>query len=119
MPDGAFKYEDDLLKHYIRVHGWLPLCQTRKQLLQQRRPRLRRRLRYFTFCAVNAVDVLMLDVANVINRSRTDKFDTVFFFDRTPELVFQTQLRIPGSYGFAGKFVETVLSPLVAGDPLA
>jgi hypothetical protein len=115
---GPFKYEDDLLKHYVRINGWLPLCRGRRERLQARAAKLRRRLRYFTFCAVNAVDVLMLDVANVLTRSTTDRFDTVYFFDRTPDLVAQTQLRIPGSIGFVGSFVETVLAAIEGGNPL-
>jgi hypothetical protein len=116
---GPFKYEDDLLKHYVRVNGWLPLCRYRYERLQGRAMKRRRRLRYFTFCAVNAVDVLMLDLANVISRSSTDRFDTVYFFDRTPEAVAQTQQRIPGAVGFVGSFVETVLEPVRGGNPLA
>jgi hypothetical protein len=68
---------------------------------------------------VNAVDVLMLDVAKVIHCSPAGKFDTVFFFDRTIDHVAETLLRIPGSVGFAGKFTETVLAPLDERDPLA
>ncbi len=119
MAAGAFKFEDDPLKHYVRTRGWLPLCRERHRQLQGRKPRDRRRLRYFTFCAVNAVDVLMLDVAKVIRPSAAGRFDTVCFFDRTVELVAQTQLRVPGSIGFAGSFVETVLTPLTAANPLA
>jgi len=119
MAAGGFKFEDDLLKHYVRVKGWLPLCLERKRRLQARNTKYRRQLRYFTFCAVNAVDVLMLDLAGVIARSPTGRFDTVYFFDRSAELVAQTQQRIPGSIGFAGNFVETVLTPIVGSDPLA
>jgi hypothetical protein len=61
----------------------------------------------------------MLDVAKVITRSRVGRFDTVYYFDRTPELVAETAHRIPGSIGFAGNFLETVLTPVVLGDPLA
>ena len=50
--------------------------------------------------------------------SSTGRFDTVYFFDRTPELVAQTQQRIPGSIGFVGSFVETVLAPIAGGNPL-
>src|SRR5260370_41901290 len=113
------KFEDDHVKQYVRTRGWLPLCRERHRQLQGRKPRDRRRLRYFTFCAVNAVDVLMLDVAKVIRPSAAARFDTVCFFDRTVELVAQTQLRVPGSIGFAGSFVETVLTPLTAANPLA
>lgn len=117
---GAFKYEDDLLKHYVRINGWLPLCEERRRRLGNRPARRRRRLRYFTFCAVNAVDVLMLDVARVLRQSSTNRFDTVCFFDRTPDLVAETQLRIPGARGFYGSFVDTVLAPDIAvAAPLA
>src|SRR6266851_4521137 len=117
MVPGAFKYENDLLKHYVRVRGWLPLCAERQRRLKKRKPK--RRLKYFTFCAVNAVDVLMLDVADIIARSTTGRFDTVYFFDKTADLVAQTKRRIPGSIGFAGNFVETVLDPFGSPDPLA
>ena len=119
MSNGAFKFEDDPIKHYVRVNGWLPLCRKRHRNLQARPAKRRRRLKYFTFCAVNAVDVLMLDVANVIHRSSTERFDTVYFFDKTPALVAQTQMRIPGSIGFAGSFLDTVLTDLPTADSLA
>jgi len=107
--DGLFKFEDCLLKHHIRTEAWLPLCKKRLQNIRATsRPRVRR-LRYFTFCAVGAIDVLMLDVAKVITRSDIGKFDTVFFFDRKPELVIETQKRIPGAIGFPSDFVGTVL----------
>jgi hypothetical protein len=68
-----------------------------------------RRLRYFTFCAVGAIDVLMLDLAKVVRRSENGRFDTVFFFDRDDERVAETTRRIPGAIGFVGDFVGTVL----------
>jgi hypothetical protein len=117
MASGAFPYEEDPLKHYVRIKGWLPLCLARQRRLQKRRAS--RRLKYFTFCAVNAFDVIMLDVAKVIHRSKNGHFDTVCFFDRTPEFVAQTQLRIPGSIGFHADFLETVLDPFEGNDPLA
>jgi hypothetical protein len=104
----AFEYEDDPLKHYVRVKGWLPLCVARQKHIKRRD---RRDLRYFTFCGMNAVDVFMLDLAGVIRRSRTGRFDSVCFFDRTEEVVASTLLRIPGANGFHGDFVKTVLGP--------
>ena len=111
MANGVFKYEDDLLKHYIRTTAWLPLCRSRLAAIRSA-PTLRerqRRLRYFTFCAVGAIDVLMLDVANIIRQSQDGRFDTVFFFDRSPEFVIETQKRIPGAIGFPGDFTSVVL----------
>ena len=51
----------------------------------------------------------MLDVEKVLSRSTTDRFDTVVFFDRSPEAVAETQKRIPGATGFNGDFVDLVL----------
>lgn len=106
-----FKYADDLLKHEVRTSGWLPVCRNRLNLIRRASTRQarQRRLRYFTFCAVEAMDVLMLDVARIIRRSENDKFDTVFFFDRTPGDVDETQRSIPGATGFPGDFVKVVL----------
>ncbi|HEV7681921.1 MAG TPA: hypothetical protein VGO68_07360 [Pyrinomonadaceae bacterium] len=112
MANGVFKYEDDLLKHFIRTTAWLPLCQNRLATVRAGapRPKDQRRLKYFTFCAVGAIDVLMLDVANVIRQSSDGRFDTVFFFDRSPEYVLETQKRIPGAIGFPGDFTSVVLA---------
>jgi hypothetical protein len=110
----AFKYEDDLLKHYIRTEAWLPLCRRRlRSLRNQSTAKTMRRLRYFTFCAVGAIDVLMLDVEKVLVRSDSRGFDTVCFFDKSRECVLETQKRIPGAIGFPGDFTQIVL----ADDP--
>ena len=107
---GTFKYERDLLKHFIRTDGWLPLCRQRRKTIRSKvRARNIRDLRYFTFCAVGAIDVLMLDVHNILNP--TDRgFETVVFFDKDKESVIETQTRIPGSVGFVGDFVKLVTS---------
>jgi hypothetical protein len=111
MSEGTFKYEDCLLKHYIRTEAWLPLCAKRKRALKQARTRVarERRLRYFTFCAVGAVDVLMLDLERVIRPDDNGRFNTVCFFDANEDYVYETQKRIPGARGFPGDFVEIVL----------
>jgi hypothetical protein len=106
MPETNFIYETCLMKHHVRVNGWLPFCRRRLQSIRAIAPR---RLRYFTFCAVGAIDVLMLDVANIIRRSNTDRFDTVVFFDQTPNDVLETKKRIPGAIGFPGDFTTIVL----------
>lgn len=114
---GVFKYEDDLLKHHVRTTAWLPVVRRRLAHVRRITPsRTRqRRLRYFTFCAVGAVDVLMLDVAKVLRPSQNG-FDTVVFFDKREEWVLQTQRNIPGSQGFVGKFVDLVLMTDPEGD---
>lgn len=110
MADG-FAFEDCLLKHYIRKDVWLPYCRERlKKIRAAAKPKDNpRRLRYFTFCAVGALDVLLLDREKVIRKSNTSEFDTVFFFDKDNEAVVETQKRIPGANGFPGDFVKIVL----------
>jgi hypothetical protein len=115
---GTFKYEDDLLKHFIRTDGWLPLCkQRRKKIRYKKTAKNLRDLRYFTFCAVGAIDVLMLDVHNILNPTDSG-FETVVFFDKDRESVIETQTRIPGSVGFVGDFVKLVTSLDADDDPL-
>jgi hypothetical protein len=111
MASGLFRYEDCLRKHHIRTQCWLPLCKNRKQIVKSSKvKRVReRRVRYFTFCAAGAIDVLLLDVENVIKPSQNGWFDVVCFFDRTEEYVIETQKRIPGAVGFPGDFTKIVL----------
>jgi hypothetical protein len=109
MAESGFAYESCPLKHYVRVHGWLPAC--RRQLAAIRRQPKQRRLRYFTFCASGAVDVLMLNVARIIRLSDSGKFDTVVFFDKDEEAVNATYINIPGSRGFPADFADLVLAP--------
>ena len=105
-----FRYAQCPLKHFVRMDGWLPLCRRRLQALRHgKKPSDVRRLRYFTFCAVDAIDVLMLDVARVIRPSKDGGFDTVFFFTRRDEAVLETRQNIPGATGFPGDFVDVVL----------
>jgi hypothetical protein len=110
-PDpGAFTYDRCLMKHHVRRVGWLTACKRRLQVLRRGRPKKQvRRLRYFTFCATNAIDVLMLDVERVIRRSNDGRFDTVYFFCREDESILETRKSIPGANGFAGSFVDVVL----------
>ena len=93
MSNGTFKYEDCLLKHYVRTEAWLPLCVRRKRALRQGKTRAsrERQLRYFTFCAIGAVDVLMLDVERVIHTDGSGRFSTVCFFDVDQDYVNETQ----------------------------
>jgi hypothetical protein len=111
MDTGSFKFEDCLLKHYVRTEAWLPLCKNRKRTIRRSgtKKARERMVRYFTFCASGAIDVLMLNVERVIDRSPEGWFDRVCFFDRTKENVAETQKRIPGAVGFPGNFTKIVL----------
>jgi hypothetical protein len=114
MAGEGFAFEDCLLKHYVRTVGWLPHCKDRKLKVNVGiEATKQRRLKYFTFCAIGAIDVLMLDVAKVIRQSSEKKFDTVVFFDKEPDAIRETQKRIPGAIGFPGSFTDIVL----AADP--
>src|SRR5487761_40522 len=120
MNEGFFKFEDCLLKHHIRKEAWLPLCKNRQRLLGEGKTKAarNRRLHYFTFCAVGAIDVLMLDVEKVI-RPSNDRFDTVCFFDVNEDYVNETQKRIPGAVGFPGDFVDIVCTEDPEGEAAA
>jgi hypothetical protein len=108
MADG-FAFEDCLLKHYIRKEVWLPFCRDRLRKIRAAAPKNPRRLRYFTFCAIGALDVMLLDRERVIRKSNNDEFDTVVFFDKNEDAVIETHKRIPGAKGFPGDFAEIVL----------
>ncbi len=110
MAAQGFAFEECSLKHYVRVKGWLPHCKARKKANEDLEPSKRRRLRYFTFCAIGAIDVLMLNVAKIISTSPEEKFDTVVFFDRESDAVLETLKRIPGAIGFPGNFTDIVLA---------
>lgn len=111
MLEGSFRYWDDPLKHYVRLESWLPLCRNRLDKIRETKysRNQTRRLRYFTFCATSAIDVLMLDVDRIIRQDANGRFDNVTFFDYTPENVAETLKRIPGAVGFSGDFIDTVL----------
>ena len=108
---GDFPFEECLLKHYIRKEVWLPQCKAQlKHIRDTSKTKEPRRLRYFTFCAVGALDVLLLDRAKIVRKSSsTGLFDTVYFFDRDNQAIVETQKRIPGANGFPGDFVDVVL----------
>jgi hypothetical protein len=108
---GAFAFETCLLKHYVRLEVWLPHSKERLNRIRKavKSAAGARRLKYFTFCAVGALDVLLLDRAKIIRRSAQKEFDTVYFFDTDEDSVIETRKRIPGAVGFPGDFVKVVL----------
>ncbi len=83
-------------------------------MIQQAGDRNRPRLKYFTFCATGAIDVVMLDLENVVRASSSGAFDTVYYFNVDEVQVSRTRESIPGAIGFPGDFIEIVL----AEDPL-
>ena len=102
-------YEDDLLKHYVRTDGWLAAAQQQKRAIRRRSKRIP--LRYFTFCAAEAIDVFMLERAGILERAAgTGYLEGVYFCEKNSEH-FGKIADFIGSpeQGFRGEFEEIVL----------
>lgn len=101
-------YATDVLKHYVRRNGWLPACQEQRSAVK---PSKQNPLRYFTFCAAEAIDVFMLERAGILKRSEeSGRLESVFFCERYPE-AFGKIAGLIGSpeQGFQGEFEKIVL----------
>lgn len=102
-------YSSDLPKHFVRTRGWLPACQQQVQAVANRTKRIP--LRYFTFCAAEAIDVFMLERAGIIRRSEVSgRLEGVYFCERNAE-DFGIIAGLIGSpdQGFQGEFEKIVL----------
>ena len=102
-------FEEDILKHFVRTHGWLAAAKNQKQAIKNRSKRIP--LRYFTFCAAEAIDVCMLEREGILVRSKkTGHLEGVYFCEKDP----QDFIRIAGligleAQGFLGEFEKIVL----------
>ncbi len=102
-------FEKDLLKHYVRRYGWLEAAKKQKRAIKNRSKRIP--LRYFTFCAVEAIDVFMFEHEGILERSKeTGYLEGVYFCERDPgnfariaDLIGLT------AQGFPGEFEKIVL----------
>jgi hypothetical protein len=106
-------YTTDLLKHYVRRDGWLPASRAQLGTISGTRRRQIRKLplRYFTFCASDAIDVFMLENEGLLTRDEhTGRLDGVFFCEHK-EKDFGIIADLIGSpeQGFLGKFEDIVL----------
>jgi hypothetical protein len=102
-------YKTDISKHYVRRNGWLPAC--RNQVLAIKRRLKKAPLRYFTFCAADAIDVFMLEREKIIQRHAiTGRLEGVFFCERNED-DFGKIADLIGSpeQGFQGDFERIVL----------
>ena len=102
-------YERDPLKHFVRKEGWLTAAKQQKHVIRNRSKRIP--LRYFTFCAAEAIDVFMLEREGIINRSvETGRLEGVYFCEKDLQS-FGIIADLIGSpeNGFQGEFEKIVL----------
>ncbi len=102
-------FKEDPLKHYVRKNGWLKAAKQQKQVIRRRSKRIP--LRYFTFCAVEAIDVFMLELEGILKRSKqTGHLEGVYFCERDPvDYTRISNLLGLKAQGFLGKFEKIVL----------
>ncbi len=102
-------YETDPLKHYVRKHGWLTAARQQKQSIRNRPKNIP--LRYFTFCAEEAIDVFLLEREGILERSEdTGRLEGVYFCESDHDK-FGIIADLIGSpeQGFQGEFEKIVL----------
>ena len=102
-------FEADILKHYVRKYGWLKATKQQEHAIEGRSERIP--LRYFTFCAAEAIDVFMLEREGILRRSeQTGRLETVYFCERDDDK-FGIIADLIGSpeHGFRGLFERIVL----------
>ena len=102
-------FETDTLKHYVRRCGWLIAAKDQKHAISRRSKRIP--LRYFTFCAAEAIDVFMLEREGIIERSaQTGRLEGVYFCERDlNEFGIIADLIGSPEQGFQGQFEKIVL----------
>lgn len=104
-------YDDCLVKHFVRLTGWLPACQYRERRVHAAVSDKKRAvpLKYFTFCAANAIDVFMLARTGLIRPADgASGFPTVHFCERDPR-EFERTVSLVGQNGLMGKFEQIAL----------
>ena len=102
-------FETDTLKHYVRRCGWLTAAKDQKHAISRRSKRIP--LRYFTFCAAEAIDVFMLEREGILERSEeTGRLEGVYFCEKDLDK-FGIIANLIGSpeQGFRGPFEKIVL----------
>lgn len=109
---GQFKFETCTSKQFVRHYGWVPEGKRRARKVATEK--VERRLRYLTFCGEGAIDVKALTRAKVIKPSGDKRFDTVVFFDRTPEAVARTLENVAGATGLPTDFFDLMTAEVAA-----
>lgn len=108
----VIEYNKDIPKHYVRKFGWLPACQQQLAAIRKGKRQISKTpLRYFTFCAAEAIDVFLLEKHRVLRRSQeTKRLEEVFFCERDED-AYGRIAGLIGSFeqGFLGEFDKIVL----------
>jgi hypothetical protein len=108
VPAPSFQLAGDERKHYVRTYLWLPCCKRQLAHVRAGAKSAKRPLRYLTFCAEEAIDVLLLEEEGILS-VRESSYADVVFAARSDEYVAETLRTIPDANGFPGDFFETVL----------
>ncbi|MGB4973184.1 MAG: hypothetical protein WBO32_11040 [Cyclobacteriaceae bacterium] len=111
-------YNTDIVKHYVRHFAWkepyrIIKNHVEKEVLAKQRSE---RCKYLTFCAVQAIDIFMLELEKYIFRdAQTNRLTNVFFCENDEES-FEIIKKMIGSegQGFFGDFKDIVLQNLEA-----
>lgn len=102
-------FTTDIPKHYVRRYGWYDACRNQNRIVRRRSRQIP--MRYFTFCAAEAIDVFMLERDGMFQRSEdTGRLDGVYFCEND-EHEFGIIANLIGSpeQGFLGDFEKIVL----------
>jgi len=69
-------YDDYIPKHCARYYGWLPASKAYKKQFSKKK------LKYFTLCAEEAIDIFMFEMEGVLSRDENKKLPNVFICEK-------------------------------------
>jgi hypothetical protein len=106
-------------KQHVRTNGWLDACKRQYETVEKARNRRRRKrqLQYFTFCAVEAIDVYLLRKEKVIFADANGRLNNVYFCEKDPDdyAAILDQFRSETG-GFQGELTDIILVDGVEND---
>lgn len=106
-------YNTDVVKHYVRYNGWLSTFKTILNRVNSdfNRGKRKSRCKYLTFCAVQAIDVFMLEMEKYVYRNpNTNRLVNVFFCENDEESFSVIKTMIGSEeQGFFGNFQDIIL----------
>jgi hypothetical protein len=72
-------FDNDVLKHAVRYYEWLPASLLFKKNMKKKK------IKYFTLCAKQAIDVFMFELAEILSRDRYDNLPNVYICEKDPK----------------------------------